>query len=1003
MKKPYLAGMRPAAPIVLLQAMGVGALFVEAWQLGATIGSRFALVAAHLSSVVEIACVGLLAGGIAGYVTWRGGFRKLVAIIVSRRLDLLLAALWGVLAAVWLSEVTQVAYAAVIACLSLLQLSLVTATPLLIATTLLIGAIRLRPNTGAVVPLFIRDDELERQEDDLLGVATKARRFAAQVLNGGSTESMVFGLDAPWGIGKSTFVNFCKQEWAKQDDPRVSVFSFSPLRYEDRSKLIEVFVDGLGDTIRSRAFAPGIGRLLRRYSRLLKGTSHVSLFGVSLTFAPERYRVDDALDDLTASLEDGGRRIIVVIDDLDRVPLAIAKDMLFVIKKSFALPNVSYVLCYDTENLVRAAEPRANAAEVIEFLEKFVNVKSTLFVGSRELDEYVSENLTKALAGNSQADPELVSAAIGGLRQILQSPDYHKYATLVGDIRKLKRLINIVLYLDIGSTDFPRSDFDSQDLIHLLLLYLNYPSVFRKIMNTEMNGRRFFFSVMGPYDRILGHLGSGDPSRDEAFTNGPEFSPYLQTIEPQAQLLVKKVFDVTERLVVPKLSAVSEEARRTYACFNGGMSNTKNLVEYLNLIVNLAKPVNTTQFKFYVDLKNAILGGRTLDDVLSQAEFAPATSEEPHRSLWRTLVNSASEFDKATMRAVVRALLSRISTYSFYSDEARGLGLRDDLPYLLVKLLDSSGWSDQNLEHRENNDKNVAEIARWIFGEDEHSGDGIVAALTSRADNPVGLWDLLAFRLYCCTDRGGDTFNLCRALTLHGDSNAATSGPLRELVVREMRELSQAVFRAFDQLYVEPSVDLFEKIDNLSLAEICGDWAPVVEGAIERGEIDEVVAERELLSARSRMKTFIVYQLGTDRVEMGIGCGYYAESGLADDGGIRRRMNTYLYEVCFAPTADNGLRHFLDYMLINIDILNLRMSGETETEVHIAELTKVLLPDSLRAYWHANGQALRAFAANNSGREIQIGNFLLTYAKHLPIVFRTLDRVVAVEQGDVVA
>jgi hypothetical protein len=83
------------------------------------------------------------------------------------------------------------------------------------------------------------------------------------------------------------------------------------------------------------------------------------------------------------------KKVIVVVDDLDRLGFSAIKDVLFAIKKSFTLPNVSYVLCYDTENLIPADE---NVDKIMEFLEKFINVKIGLYLDAETLRRFVTES-----------------------------------------------------------------------------------------------------------------------------------------------------------------------------------------------------------------------------------------------------------------------------------------------------------------------------------------------------------------------------------------------------------------------------------------------------------------------------------------------------------------------------------------------------------------------------------------------------------------------------------
>jgi hypothetical protein len=94
----------------------------------------------------------------------------------------------------------------------------------------------------------------------------------------------------------------------------------------------------------------------------------------------------------------------------------------------------------------------ADIEKVSEFLEKFVNIKISLFLDKTDLSKYVSNNLDKVIT-NKLVDPILVSQAIGGLKDIYDSSEYHNYLPFVGDVRKLKRLINTVVLFDVENTD----------------------------------------------------------------------------------------------------------------------------------------------------------------------------------------------------------------------------------------------------------------------------------------------------------------------------------------------------------------------------------------------------------------------------------------------------------------------------------------------------------------------------------------------------------------------
>src|SRR5581483_955399 len=185
--------------------------------------------------------------------------------------------------------------------------------------------------------------------------------------------------------------------------------------------------------------------------------------------------IDEAAEDLKLSLASLPKRLVVIVDDLDRMEFAALKDMLFVIKKCFSFPNVSFILCYDTQSIASLETTVVSTEKISEFLEKFVNLKVGLFPSAKDLADFTSDNLKRAAERNVLSNFQLLDFVMAGLREIYQSEDYWRYLPVLGDVRKLKRLLNTAVLLGIGKTDFSNSDFDSSDLVHLLLIYINYP------------------------------------------------------------------------------------------------------------------------------------------------------------------------------------------------------------------------------------------------------------------------------------------------------------------------------------------------------------------------------------------------------------------------------------------------------------------------------------------------------------------------------------------------
>ncbi|OGK49799.1 hypothetical protein A3A56_03835 [Candidatus Roizmanbacteria bacterium RIFCSPLOWO2_01_FULL_40_32] len=847
---------------------------------------------------------------------------------------------------------------------------------------------------------FISDTEKRSRKDDLLEFSEIANRFAERVYNQGSTDSLVFGVDAPWGVGKSTFVNFCQEYWEDEYKDNIIVYVFNPLRYESRENLLEKFIDGFIRVIQKHTFIPELRPVISKYSRFIQSVKG-NIFGfLNIEIAGGNYSVDDAFQDLETILTSLDKKVIVVIDDLDRLNLPAVKDLLFTIKKSFTLPNVSYVLCYDAENINALEQEKPDFEKVTEFLEKFVNVKVSLYLSSDKLSNFVTTNLESSLSGNSQADPILVSKAVGGLKDIFNSSDYHHYVPFVGDVRKLKRLINTILLLDLEKTDFDNSDINNKDLIHLLLIYINYPNVFRKIYNTETGGKKGFFSLVSYYEDSYPRDNTRNTrSSENEYKNSIKYSEYIKSNELSERqvFLLNRVFDVKQRLENADVAGVSAEARTSYACFNGDVYGTgnKNLEDYLKLIALSSKPQTTDQYRFYLNFKNRLLKGESIGNILKNEAFSFTKNEINHKQLWKIIINSAHEFEESIASQLITYLADNITSYSHFEHDEIGLGLRHDLSFYLVKMLDQAGWVDESGKHRNNTDENLKGIAEWILGEGKHSGKGIIKTLSQEDRGILGIYDLLAFRLFCSSDRGGDIYNLSNALSKHGDPNAPTAGSTKTIAIEEMRIISQKVFQIFKKRYIDKKENIFELIDNLTLVDSSGKYKNFVEKKIKSGEIQEV--KQILGSIKSKIKGFLIYQLGSPSTDFGIACGYYDLSGNKDQHEIGKKMNDYLFNICFNPGKNQSIHknyeHFLDYLLVNFASAFEMMKGRSFIP-HINEFTKVLDKEKLYKYWKTHSSKIKKLKFENKDKTVFTPNYKAFYKQDLPDVYKVLDTFV---------
>ncbi len=178
-------------------------------------------------------------------------------------------------------------------------------------------------------------------------------------------------------------------EEALRGEDRVVVIRFNPWRFESEERLIRSFFETLADAL-GRSLPTKreeLGQLLSRYGRILSIAS-VSFFGGAATIAPgagikeigeafSTVELDELRDRLEHLLAESGKRIAVLVDDIDRLDRQEIQAVFKLVKLSAGFEYTVYVLAFDDEVVAAALGERygAGGAEAgRSFLEKIIQV-----------------------------------------------------------------------------------------------------------------------------------------------------------------------------------------------------------------------------------------------------------------------------------------------------------------------------------------------------------------------------------------------------------------------------------------------------------------------------------------------------------------------------------------------------------------------------------------------------------------------------------------------------
>lgn len=263
---------------------------------------------------------------------------------------------------------------------------------------------------------YVADKPIEKADEDLLGRSDFAKQFGKSICEYDSKDGLVIGLYGKWGSGKTSIINMAiseipvakseKKKWYSKVYKRIKkiftsqksaeedqchypiIIRFLPWNYSDKNNLISLFFHELKNKLgvaKGEENKEKIGKAICQYSDIID----VSLFipvvgpaiapilktiakskGAKLMQAPSLY---EAKEKLCEALEDFNHKIIVFIDDIDRLTTPQIKDIFQLVKQVGDFPNIIYVLTMDREIVCNALSEYHNI-DGDEYLKKIVQV-----------------------------------------------------------------------------------------------------------------------------------------------------------------------------------------------------------------------------------------------------------------------------------------------------------------------------------------------------------------------------------------------------------------------------------------------------------------------------------------------------------------------------------------------------------------------------------------------------------------------------------------------------
>lgn len=224
---------------------------------------------------------------------------------------------------------------------------------------------------------YSADSPVIQKEDDRFSRWTFSERVAEVISKRSDPSSIVIGLYGVWGDGKTSVLNFIEN--ALSEDENVICIKFNPWRFGTEDELLSGFFFDIADALDAKLINTG-DKLKDFLKKAAPGAG--AIFGAkgagdavgSFLSTPD---VNELKSRIEEALETAKRRVLILIDDVDRLENSEIHALFKLVKLTADFKYTSYILAFDKDVVAASLQERYsstknNAGE--DFLEKIIQV-----------------------------------------------------------------------------------------------------------------------------------------------------------------------------------------------------------------------------------------------------------------------------------------------------------------------------------------------------------------------------------------------------------------------------------------------------------------------------------------------------------------------------------------------------------------------------------------------------------------------------------------------------
>lgn len=309
-------------------------------------------------------------------------------------------------------------------------------------------------------PKFEEDKPITYSEDDELGFVEDVDLLFQSINDRQDSSSFSIGINARWGDGKSSFINLLAEKVITNKDGYILV-RFNP-RYANNDSIQASFFETLFSELSK--FDSRFKRSFNDYLKVIDVIADNNYLSALLSMT-ELFNREDEKEKINQAIKQLGKRVIVIIEDLDRLMKDEIIEVLKLIDGNASFDNLIFISAYDKDSI----HSLISLDECNTYSDKFFTYERTLPLRSPNLMlKFLMEHLIQNQGFSKDEEDEI--------RNVVRA-NSSLFQAYLHNLRDIKRYINLVrpaikrIYKEIKVRDF----------LLIELVRYRYPNEYRKL------------------------------------------------------------------------------------------------------------------------------------------------------------------------------------------------------------------------------------------------------------------------------------------------------------------------------------------------------------------------------------------------------------------------------------------------------------------------------------------------------------------------------------------